>query len=95
MLILKLQRHTKASRFKKAYELKTKTFSNSDVKDLFSETKLGGRLIEGFQDDAKYEHVGQDTISQGGKDRKDKEEKDLKISELKTNSKDDDKDHTA
>ncbi|GJS16611.1 hypothetical protein Tco_0411083 [Tanacetum coccineum] len=38
-----------------------------------------GRLLARFQDDAKYEHVGQDTRSQGGKDLK---EKDLKISEL-------------
>ncbi|GJY82116.1 hypothetical protein Tco_0494867 [Tanacetum coccineum] len=43
---------------------------------------------ESFQDDAKYEHVSQDTRSQGGKDIK---EKDLKISEQKTNSKDNDK----
>ncbi|GKA96949.1 hypothetical protein Tco_0824843 [Tanacetum coccineum] len=27
-----------------------------------------GRLLASFQDDAKYEHVGQDTRSQGGKD---------------------------
>ncbi|GJY96034.1 hypothetical protein Tco_0512395 [Tanacetum coccineum] len=47
-----------------------------------------GRLLARFQDDAKYEHVGQDTRSQGGKDLK---EKDLKISELKTKSKDNDK----
>ncbi|GJR47989.1 hypothetical protein Tco_1316092 [Tanacetum coccineum] len=44
-----------------------------------------------FQDDAKYEHVGQDTRSQDGKDDKDKHGKDLKISELKTKSKDNDK----
>ncbi|GKA41979.1 hypothetical protein Tco_0734639 [Tanacetum coccineum] len=47
-----------------------------------------GRLLASFQDDAKYEHVGQDTRSQGGKDLK---EKDLKISKLKTNLKDNDK----
>ncbi|GKC75101.1 hypothetical protein Tco_1125875, partial [Tanacetum coccineum] len=34
-----------------------------------------------FQDDAKYEHVGQDTRSQDGKDVKDKQGKDLKISD--------------
>ncbi|GJT79386.1 hypothetical protein Tco_1053728 [Tanacetum coccineum] len=34
-----------------------------------------------FQDDAKYEHVGQDTRSQDGKDDKDKQGKDLKISD--------------
>ncbi|GJZ88358.1 hypothetical protein Tco_0660140 [Tanacetum coccineum] len=31
-----------------------------------------GRLLASFQDDAKYEHVGQDTRSQGGKDDQDK-----------------------
>ncbi|GJX48213.1 hypothetical protein Tco_0273403, partial [Tanacetum coccineum] len=42
-----------------------------------------------YQDDAKYEHVGQDTRSQDGKDVKYKQGKDLKISEQK------DKDHKA
>nr|GEV40399.1 hypothetical protein [Tanacetum cinerariifolium] len=37
--------------------------------------------FKGFQDDAKYEHVGQDTRSQDGKDVKYKQEKDLKISD--------------
>ncbi|GKB24676.1 hypothetical protein Tco_0864077 [Tanacetum coccineum] len=55
------------SRIMKAQELKTKTFANSDIKDNFSETKLQGRLLASFQDDANYEHVGQDTRSQGGK----------------------------
>ncbi|GJT62245.1 hypothetical protein Tco_1005778 [Tanacetum coccineum] len=59
------------SRIKKAQELKTKTFANSDIKDNSSETKLRGRLLESFQEDAKYEHVGQDTRSQGGKDDQD------------------------
>ncbi|GJX82251.1 retrovirus-related pol polyprotein from transposon TNT 1-94 [Tanacetum coccineum] len=49
------------SRIKKAQELKTKTSANSDIKDPSSETKLRGRLLESFQEDAKYEHVGQDT----------------------------------
>ncbi|GKF55345.1 hypothetical protein Tco_0165685, partial [Tanacetum coccineum] len=31
-----------------------------------------GRLLASFQDDAKYEHVGQDIRSQGGKDNQDK-----------------------
>ncbi|GJR48716.1 hypothetical protein Tco_1316819 [Tanacetum coccineum] len=44
-----------------------------------------------FQDDAKYEHVGQDTRSQSGKDDQDKQGKDLKISDIKTKSKDNDK----
>ncbi|GKB76084.1 hypothetical protein Tco_0942979, partial [Tanacetum coccineum] len=79
------------SRIKKAQELKTKTSANSDIKDTSSETKLRGRLLASFQDDAKYEHVGQDTRSQDGKDDKDKQGKDVKISELKTKSKDNDK----
>ncbi|GKB73942.1 retrovirus-related pol polyprotein from transposon TNT 1-94 [Tanacetum coccineum] len=61
------------SRIKKAQELKTKTSVNSDIKDNFSEIKLRGRLLESFQDDAKYEHVGKDTRSQDGKDDQDKE----------------------
>ncbi|GJV61386.1 hypothetical protein Tco_1467486 [Tanacetum coccineum] len=59
------------SRIKKAQELKTKTFAYSDIKDNSSKTKLRGRLLASFQDDAKYEHVGQDTRSQGGKDDQD------------------------
>ncbi|GJR83378.1 hypothetical protein Tco_0154163 [Tanacetum coccineum] len=55
------------SRINKAQELKIKTSANSDIKDNSSETKLRGRLLERFQEDAKYEHVGQDTRSQGGK----------------------------
>ncbi|GKC45543.1 hypothetical protein Tco_1063265 [Tanacetum coccineum] len=50
-----------------------------------------GRLLASFQDDAKYEHVGQDTRSQDGKDDDVKQGKDLKISKLKTKSKDNDK----
>ncbi|GJY95764.1 hypothetical protein Tco_0512125 [Tanacetum coccineum] len=46
-----------------------------------------GRLLERFQDGAKYEHVGQVTRSHDGKELK---EKDLKISELKTKLKDND-----
>ncbi|GKB53454.1 hypothetical protein Tco_0904207, partial [Tanacetum coccineum] len=42
---------------------KTKTSVNSDIKDNSSETKLRGRLLESFQEDAKYENVGQDTRS--------------------------------
>ncbi|GKA91648.1 hypothetical protein Tco_0813573 [Tanacetum coccineum] len=79
------------SRIKKAQELKTKTSANSDIKDTSSETKLRGRLLAIFQDDAKYEHVGQDTRSQDGKDDKDKQRKYVKISKLKTKSKDNDK----
>ncbi|GJV37561.1 retrovirus-related pol polyprotein from transposon TNT 1-94 [Tanacetum coccineum] len=61
------------SRIMKAQELKTKTSANSDINDNSSEIKLRGRLLESFQDDAKYKHVGQDTRSQGGKDVKDKQ----------------------
>ncbi|GJX23445.1 hypothetical protein Tco_0227890 [Tanacetum coccineum] len=56
------------SSIKKAQVLKIKTSGNSDIKDNSLETKLQGRLLASFQDDAKYEHVGQDTRSQGGKD---------------------------
>ncbi|GJY00199.1 hypothetical protein Tco_0357217, partial [Tanacetum coccineum] len=79
------------SRIKKAQELKTKTFANSDIKDNSSETKLQERLLASFQKDAKYEHVGQDTRSQGGKDDQDKQGKDLEISKSKTKSKDNNK----
>ncbi|GJV98070.1 retrovirus-related pol polyprotein from transposon TNT 1-94 [Tanacetum coccineum] len=79
------------SRIKKAQVLKTKTSANSDIKDPSSETKLQGKFLASFQDDAKYEHVGQDTRSQGGKDDQDKQGKYLKISNVKTKSKDKDK----
>ncbi|GJU43588.1 retrovirus-related pol polyprotein from transposon TNT 1-94 [Tanacetum coccineum] len=71
------------SRIKKAQVLKTKTSANSDIKDSSSETKLQGILLASFQKDAKYEHVGQDTRSQGGKDDQDKQRKDLEISKSK------------
>ncbi|GKA40866.1 hypothetical protein Tco_0733459 [Tanacetum coccineum] len=83
-----------ASRFKnhESSRIKDKDFrANSDIKDNSSEIKLRGRLLASFQDDAKYEHVGQDTRSQGGKDDQDKQGKDLKISNIKTKSKDNDK----
>ncbi|GKA20297.1 hypothetical protein Tco_0700286 [Tanacetum coccineum] len=57
----------------------------------YQEKDCQGRLLASFQDDAKYEHVGQDTRSQDGKDAKDKQGKDLKILELKTKSKNNDK----
>ncbi|GJS09326.1 hypothetical protein Tco_0366122 [Tanacetum coccineum] len=79
------------SRIKKAQELKTKTSANSDIKDASSETKLQGRLLASFQDDAKYEDVCQDTRSQGGKDNQDKQGKDLEILKSKTKLKDNDK----
>ncbi|GJZ76487.1 hypothetical protein Tco_0641159 [Tanacetum coccineum] len=79
------------STIKKALVLKTKTFVYSDIKDNSSEIKLRGRLLKSFQEDVKYEHVGQDTSSQGGKDDQDKQGKDLEISKSKTKSKDNDK----
>ncbi|GJU24129.1 hypothetical protein Tco_1162750, partial [Tanacetum coccineum] len=83
-----------ATRFKnyESSRIKDKDFrTNSDIKDNSSEIKLRGRLLASFQDDAKYEHVGQDTRSQSGKDDQDKQGKDLKISDIKTKSKDNDK----
>ncbi|GJY05968.1 hypothetical protein Tco_0371908 [Tanacetum coccineum] len=72
------------SRIKKAQELKTKTSANSDIQDLPLRYQVyQGRLLASFQDDAKYEHVGQDTRSQDGKDDQDNQGKDLKISESK------------
>ncbi|GJT64058.1 hypothetical protein Tco_1015538 [Tanacetum coccineum] len=53
--------------------------------------QLCGRLLASFQDNAKYEHVGQVSRSQDSKDNKDKQGKDLRISEQKTKSKDNDK----
>ncbi|GJV14768.1 hypothetical protein Tco_1360091 [Tanacetum coccineum] len=75
------------SRIKKAQELKTKTSANSDIQDLPLRYQFyQGRLLASFQDDATYEHVGQDTRLQNGKDDNDKQGKDLKILELKTKS---------
>ncbi|GKB13982.1 retrovirus-related pol polyprotein from transposon TNT 1-94 [Tanacetum coccineum] len=59
-------------RIKKTQELKTKTSANSNIQDLPSRYQVyQGRLLASFLDDAKYEHVDQDTISQGGKDDQD------------------------
>ncbi|GJT07860.1 hypothetical protein Tco_0842322 [Tanacetum coccineum] len=53
---------------------KTKTSANFDIQDLPLRYQVyQGRLLTSFQDDAKYEHVGQDIRSQGGKDDKDKQ----------------------
>ncbi|GJZ49529.1 hypothetical protein Tco_0603719, partial [Tanacetum coccineum] len=80
------------SRIKKAQVLKTKTSANFDKQDLLLRYQVYlGRLLASFRNDAKYEHVGQDTRSQDGKDDQDKQGKDLKISELKTKPKDNDK----
>nr|GEW17995.1 hypothetical protein [Tanacetum cinerariifolium] len=63
-----------ASRFKnqESSNTKTKTFAYSDIQDLSLRYQVHqGRLLSSFQDDAKYEHVGQDTRSQVGKDDQD------------------------
>ncbi|GKB68210.1 hypothetical protein Tco_0929622 [Tanacetum coccineum] len=69
------------SRIKKAKDqTKTKTFATLIFKIFLKRYQdYQGRLLASFQVDAKYEHVGQDTRSQDGKDLK---VKDLKISEL-------------
>ncbi|GKA83419.1 retrovirus-related pol polyprotein from transposon TNT 1-94 [Tanacetum coccineum] len=52
------------SRIKKAQEFKTKTSANFDIQDLPLRYQVyQERLLASFQDDAKYEHVGQDTRS--------------------------------
>ncbi|GJR18535.1 hypothetical protein Tco_0967062 [Tanacetum coccineum] len=64
-------------RFKnlEAQELKTKTSAQTLIYKIFLQRYqvYQGRLLASFQDDAKYEHVGQDTRSQGGKDDQDKQ----------------------
>nr|GEV76030.1 ribosomal L1 domain-containing protein CG13096-like [Tanacetum cinerariifolium] len=96
MLMHKLQRHTKHQesiiKNQESSNTKTKTFANSDIQDLPSRYQVyQGRLLASFQDDAKYEHGGQDTRSQGGKRRSRQKDKDLKISDEKTKSKDNNK----
>ncbi|GKA59113.1 hypothetical protein Tco_0758426, partial [Tanacetum coccineum] len=60
------------SSIKKAQVLKTKTSTNSDKQDIPLRYQVyQGRLLASIQDDAKYEYVGQDTRSQGGKDDQD------------------------
>ncbi|GKD91419.1 hypothetical protein Tco_1366926, partial [Tanacetum coccineum] len=82
------------SRIKKAQELKTKSSANSDINNLpqrYQDKDYQGRLLASFQDDAKYEHVGRVTRSQGGKYDKDKQRERFKDLETKTKSKDNDK----
>nr|GEU78749.1 hypothetical protein [Tanacetum cinerariifolium] len=65
----------KASRFKnqESTNSKTKNSANCDLQDLPLRNQVyQGRLLPSFQDDAKYEHGGQDTRFQGGKDDQDK-----------------------
>ncbi|GKB28580.1 hypothetical protein Tco_0867981, partial [Tanacetum coccineum] len=61
------------SRIMKAQELKTKTSAQTLIYKIFLQRYqvYQGRLLASFQDDAKYEHVGQDTRSQGVKDDQD------------------------
>ncbi|GJS26774.1 hypothetical protein Tco_0487394 [Tanacetum coccineum] len=61
------------SRIMKSQELKTKTSAQTLIYKIFFQRYqvYQGRLLASFQDDAKYEHVGQDTRSQGGKDDQD------------------------
>ncbi|GJU42026.1 hypothetical protein Tco_1194983 [Tanacetum coccineum] len=61
------------SRIMKAQELKIKTSAQTLIYKIFLQRYqvYQGRLLASFQDDAKYEHVGQDTRSQGGKDDQD------------------------
>ncbi|GJT73103.1 hypothetical protein Tco_1032389 [Tanacetum coccineum] len=61
------------SRIMKDQELKTKTSAQTLIYKIFLQRYqvYQGRLLASFQDDAKYEHVGQDTRSQGGKDDQD------------------------
>ncbi|GJW68947.1 hypothetical protein Tco_0123371 [Tanacetum coccineum] len=61
------------SRIMKAQELKTKTSAQTLIYKIFLQRYqvYQGRLLASFQDDAKYEHVGQDTRSQGSKDDQD------------------------
>ncbi|GKC21347.1 hypothetical protein Tco_1023497 [Tanacetum coccineum] len=86
------------SRIKKAkIHAKIKTSVNSNIQDLpyryqeFQDKDCKGRLLASFQDDAKYEHVGQETRSQDGEVDKDKQGERFKDLRLKTKSKDDDK----
>ncbi|GJR50053.1 retrovirus-related pol polyprotein from transposon TNT 1-94 [Tanacetum coccineum] len=76
------------SRIMKAQELKTKTSAQTLIYKIFLQRYqvYQGRLLASFQDDAKYEHVGQDTRSQGGKDDQDKHEK-IRDSDITTKSK--------
>ncbi|GJS54038.1 retrovirus-related pol polyprotein from transposon TNT 1-94 [Tanacetum coccineum] len=61
------------SRIMKAQELKTKTSAQTLIYKIFLQRYqvYQGRLLASFQDDAKYEHIGQDTRSQGGNDNQD------------------------
>ncbi|GKA48243.1 retrovirus-related pol polyprotein from transposon TNT 1-94 [Tanacetum coccineum] len=61
------------SRIMKAQELKTNTSAQTLIYKIFLQIYqvYQGRLLASFQDDAKYEYVGQDTRPQGDKDDQD------------------------
>ncbi|GJS67161.1 hypothetical protein Tco_0681725 [Tanacetum coccineum] len=62
------------SRIMKGEELKTKISAQTLIYKIYLQRYqvYQGRLLASFQDDAKYDHVGQDTRSQGGKDDQDR-----------------------
>nr|GEV27670.1 hypothetical protein [Tanacetum cinerariifolium] len=66
----------------------TKALPEDRFKYLVRRIVYQGRLLASFQDDAKFEHGGQDTRLQGGKRRSRQKDKDLKISDEKMKSKD-------
>ncbi|GJY20965.1 hypothetical protein Tco_0393531 [Tanacetum coccineum] len=80
------------SRIMKAQELKTKTSAQTLIYKIFLQRYqvYQGRLLASFQDDAKYEHVGQDTRSQSGKDDQDGSIKIYRPQTKKTKLKDND-----
>ncbi|GJT84092.1 hypothetical protein Tco_1058434 [Tanacetum coccineum] len=75
----------------KAQELKTKTSAQTLIYKIFLQRYqvYQGRLLASFQDDAKYEHVGQDSrIAKGAKnDQSTTQEKNLISRIIKTKSK--------
>ncbi|GJV52521.1 hypothetical protein Tco_1448262 [Tanacetum coccineum] len=79
----------------KTQELKTKTSAQTLIYKIFLQRYqvYQGRLLASFQDDAKYEHVGQDSrIAKGAKnDQSTTQEKNLISRIIKTKSKDNDK----
>ncbi|GKB62718.1 hypothetical protein Tco_0918904 [Tanacetum coccineum] len=73
-----LQRNTICIKIQESRKLKTKTktSANSDKQDLPLRYQVyQRRLLASFQEYAKYEHVGQDTRSQYGKDDQHKQGK--------------------
>ncbi|GJX83774.1 hypothetical protein Tco_0333255 [Tanacetum coccineum] len=64
-----------------------KTATSRQESSIKENNPIKGDCKQAFQDDAKYEHVGQDTRSQGGKDDQRRKDKDLKISDEQDNDK--------